>query len=150
MAQYLNKATKEIIINLVGFSEYMIYLMEKDVKIVAPYHKKLKTAATYLHNITADMVKDLDMNQVRYLKNQNDHSRIALVPDSDKVLKHKQTVVPLETLSRLVNSAWGECLFCQKKGKDARECQLRADLLECGAMVHDNGKGECPFRSGML
>ena len=84
MAQYLNKATKEIIINLVGFSEYMIYLMEKDVKIVAPYHKKLKTAATYLHNITADMVKDLDMNQVRYLKNQKEHSRSALVPDSDK------------------------------------------------------------------
>ena len=148
--QYLNKATKEIIVNLVGFSEYMLLLMEKDTQVVAPYHKKLKTASTYLRNITFDMIKDLEPRQVRFLKNQNDHSRIALVPDSDLVLKNKKTVVPLTVLSRLVNSAWGECLFCQKKGREARECQLRADLLECGAIVHDNGKGECPFKSGML
>lgn len=148
--QYLNKASKEIIINLVGFSEYMTLLIEKNAKAVAPYHKKLKTAATYLHNITADMIKDLEPNQVRYLKNQNDNSRIALVADSDRVLRNKQSVVPLKTLSRLVNSAWGECLFCPKKGKEARECQLRADLFECGAIAHDNGKGECPFKSGML
>lgn len=147
---YLNKATKEIIINLVGFSEYMLLLIEKDTQVVVPYHKKLKTAATYLRNITGDMTKDLEPRQVRFLKNQNDHSRIALVPDSDLVLKHKKTVVPLEILSRLVNSAWGECLFCPKKGKEARECQLRADLFECGAIVQDNGKGECPFKSGML
>lgn len=147
---YLNKATKEIVINFAGFAEYMDLLMEADTKAVEPHRKKMKTAATYLRNITRDITKDLAPDQHRFLKNQSDNSRIILVPKEDVRLKKVYTVIPTAVLSRLVNSAWGECLFCPKQGKEARECRLRADLLECGAMARDNGKGECPFKSGVV
>ena len=46
--------------------------------------------------------------------------------------------------SLIVDDSLNECYFCDKKGPQAKNCQRRKDLLECGAM----GSGiACPYQN---
>ena len=47
------------------------------------------------------------------------------------VKKEMFTYVEQETLERVTDRAMElECMFCEKRGKDARKCQLRQDIEE--------------------
>ena len=145
---YLNKALKEMVITLTGLKVYVELILKDHPKYTTPYAKKLKTIHTYLDNMVCDFLKPLDPSQVKYLANQCTHSRVTLLPDTDDRTKKLYTVVETSVLAELVNTAFSECFLCEKCGKEARECKLKKNLLEVGAVARDNPKGECPFRRG--
>lgn len=147
---YLNKALKEMVINLSGLQAYLNLMMEDHPGYTKPHIKKIKTMVTYLEHIIHDFLKDLDVHQIKYLANQCNNCNLILVPNNDPKMKKLYTVVETQVLQELVNTAFSECFLCDKCGKEARECKLRKNLLEVGAMAHENGKGQCPFKHGQL
>ena len=145
---YLNKALKDMIITLTGLKVYVEDILEKHPVYTGPYAKKLKTIHTYLDHMISDFLKPLDPSQIKFLANQCTHSRVALIPETDQRTKKAYTIVETQTLAELVNTAFSECFLCEKCGKEIRECKLKKNLLEVGATVRDNPKGERPFRRG--
>lgn len=147
---YLNKEAKQAVLNMAGFAAWIDESLKKNGKMMGPYAKKMRTAATYLRNTAHELVKDLNREQLRFLKNQSENCVMVLVTKDDMRAKKAYTVVETKTLSELANTAFGECFMCGKKPQEARDCPLKRTLLEIGAVASNDIKGVCPFKHGML
>ena len=147
---YLNKEMKQAVLNMAGFAEWVDVTLKKDAKMLWPYAKKMRTVSTYLKNTAQELVKDLNRDQLRFLKNQSENCVMVLVTKDDMRAKKAYTVVETKTLTELANTAFGECFMCGKKPQEARNCPLKRTLLEIGAVASNDIKGVCPFKHGML
>lgn len=149
--EYLNNKRKSALCLICGFRGQLEAILEenKDDKKMKPFFPRIKTMITYCNTFRDALLVGLPQEQVNMIARQFDNTRLAIMPQELYKRQKDVSVVDSAVLNRLVNSAFGECFLCEKNGKEARNCQLRSDLLSAGAMVVDNGKGVCPFKRGL-
>lgn len=138
---YLNKAQKEMLVTLSGVMGFCKTIA--DSSYITPENRdKLLTASKLARDVMESMEMDLDEDQLRGVLRFADNCALMVLPKTSPQTDADLVVVSRSTVSRIVDDALSECFFCDKTLSEAKKCQRRKDLLECGAL---GCGGSCPF-----
>lgn len=81
------------------------------------------------------MVAGMDDDQLRYLQRYIERSEFAVIPKYHPDAKREFIVTTSDVIERLTEHVLGECMLCEKTGKQVKRCQIRKDLIACGVTV---------------
>ena len=117
--------------------------MAKSDYVSSENKEKLLTASKLARDVMEDMEIGVDEDQLRGVLRFADNCALMVLPKTSPQTDADLVVVSRSTVSRIVDDALSECFFCDKTLSEAKKCQRRKDLLECGAL---GGDGECPYQ----
>ena len=120
MADYANKAVKEIVVVLAG---------------CIGYADTLKALEAIMEGLDTDQVQGM----LRFANSCN----LMAVPKHNPAAQKECYICPVDAFDRLVLEPTGECAFCMKEGKEVKRCQRRRDLAACGIVTEKST--ECPY-----
>ena len=140
---YLNKAQKETLISLGGVTSFCEELATTEWIKDEEDKQKLLTAHKLVMEVMQSIERDIDEDQLRGILRYANNCVLMVMPKTHPGCNADLTIVNRDTVSRLVSDSLAECWFCEKKGNQIKNCQMRKDLLECGAV---GGDGECPYQ----
>ena len=114
-----------------------------DSSYITPENRdKLLTASKLAHDVMESIEINMDEDQLRGVLRFADNCALMVLPKTSPQTDADLVVVSRSTVSRIVDDALSECFFCDKTLSEAKKCQRRKDLLECGAL---GCGGSCPF-----
>lgn len=140
---YLNKAQKETLISLGGVTSFCEELATTEWIKDEEDKQKLLKAHQLVMEVMQSLEKDIDEDQLRGIIRYANNCALMVMPKTHPGCNADLTIVNRDTVSRIVDSSLAECWFCEKHGNNIKNCQMRKDLLECGAV---GGDGECPYQ----
>lgn len=140
---YLNKAQKETLISLGGVTSFCEELATTEWIKDEADKQKLLTAHKLVMEVMQSLEKDIDEDQLRGIIRYANNCALIVLPKTHPGCNADLVIVNRDTVSRIVSDSLAECWFCEKKGNQIKNCQMRKDLLECGAVC---GDGECPYQ----
>lgn len=146
MAEYLNTEMKEIALCIAGCQGFMVSLDEKLPKQLQPLRKYVRTIRTLSAKLLQECLRDINEEQLNYLKRWMNGTVLMVVPDTDVRADKKYMVMDAKQVQRILQYGINECGLCLKTPTEVKQCQLRKDLLESGVMPRPNNRGECPFQ----
>lgn len=142
MPSYLNKYQKEALISLGGVTSFCEELSTTEWIKEEADKEKLRQAHKLTMEVMENIEKNIDADQLngvlRYAKN----CVLMVMPKTHPMTDADLVIVNRITVERIVKDSLTECQFCEKRGNQIRNCQMRKDLLECGVIGKDT---ECPF-----
>lgn len=144
MPSYLNKAQKEALISLVAVTSFCEELATTEwIKEYAD-KEKLRQAHKLTMEVMENIEKNIDEDQLNSVLRFAKNCVLMVMPKTHPMTDADLVIVNRSTVERIVKDSLTECMFCEKKGNQIKNCQRRKDLLECGVM----GSGsDCPFSS---
>lgn len=145
MAEYLNRATKEIVVCLAGFVSYPETLLERNFRGSETAKINLMALKDASEKVLEAIMEGVDQQQVKALMRYTGASQLMVLPQSDPRLKKEYYVVPDSAMEVFLNQATGDCMFCEKTGKECNRCKIRQALLD-SFVITDVEKGECPYK----
>lgn len=114
-----------------------------DSSYITPENRdKLLTASKLARDVMESIEINMDEDQLRGVLRFADNCALMVLPKTSPQTDADLVVVSRSTVSRIVDDALSECFFCDKTLSEAKKCQRRKDLLECGAL---GCGGSCPF-----
>lgn len=81
------------------------------------------------------LMKGVDDDQLKYIYRYIQRSEFAVLPKYSPEAERNYIITTADVIGRLTDGVLGECMLCEKTGKQARRCQLRKDLISCGVAV---------------
>lgn len=141
---YINRDSKQAIYSLYGIKFFFEALLEH---AVLPEQKAIKRSIQAAYNQTSkivDYVMDqLDVDTAKGLWRFTRDMELICMHKCDPRAEGEYLMVKGEEALRVLASNH-ECLFCEKTGKAAEKCDLRAIAHKW--QLIPLGNGECPFR----
>lgn len=114
-----------------------------DSSYITPENRdKLLAASKMARDVMESIEINMDEDQLRGVLRFADNCALMVLPKTSPQTDADLVVVSRSTVSRIVDDALSECFFCDKTLSEAKKCQRRKDLLECGAL---GCGGSCPF-----
>ena len=147
-SNYCNRADKEVIVSLagcVGFADTLKNTKFRNSELVMDDIEGLRSHA---ENAVNTIVDGLDEDQyysiMRFVKN----CQLMVLPNTDVRTNKEYVIVEAEDVKTITKSALGDCSFCDKSGKEARNCEMRKALMHCGLAGKENSTDpDCPFKT---
>ena len=141
---YLNKAQKETLISLGGVVSFCEELATTEWVKLAEDKERLRQAHDLVMKVMEHLEEGIDEDQLRGVIRFANNCVLMVMPKTNPNTDADLVIVDRNTVCRIVDDSLNECYFCDKKGPQAKNCQRRKDLLECGAM----GSGTaCPYHN---
>lgn len=140
---YINANSKQAIYSLFGVKAFAESLIADPI---LPEQKKVKRNIEAIKNHTQkviDFVMDqIDPDAASGLYRWSRDIELVCMSKADPRGQGDYIVVKADEVMRVLSSNH-ECLFCEKRGKEAEKCDLR----KIGMLwqLIPKGKGECPF-----
>lgn len=139
---YLNKAQKEALISLGGVTSFCEELAESDFIKSAEDKAKLRLASKVTLEVMETLESGIDIDQFNNVKRFANNCVLMVMPKTSPQCDADLVIVDRAVVQRVVSDSLNECMFCEKKGAQIKNCQRRKDLLNCGCI----GMGtDCPF-----
>jgi len=113
------------------------------------WHKKLKTCATYLENITLERLKCLDPAQLKSVIRRRDHTEIILSTENPDRLNRKdreKATVNVDDIEDLAELALDSCTRCDCSNTENCKFRLVMHRLDLPVVKELPGEGECEFK----
>lgn len=116
--------------------------LSRRLKNVPRGEQKLKTAATYMHNVFGEIGVQMSQRQWDAFKQDAKRKGFRViakrVASGDAEKPQEQTVVWNENMRVICNAAWMEkCMLCGLKGQEAKKCPLKKAFDE--QMIMETG-----------
>lgn len=143
---YANHATKQIIVSLSGskgFCETLLSSNDYRNKENADAH--LRVAAEELQLAINEVCAELDWEQMQGVLKFANNSQLSVLPNTSRV-GGKEYIVSAEDMDIIIHSALSECAFCEKEGKEAKNCALRKALLASQVIPYNTFNQDCPYK----
>lgn len=144
MADYANKAVKEIVVVLAGCIGYADTLKGMEFRNSTKAQRSLKAMQNHAEKALEAVLDGLDEDQVQGLIRFANSCNLMAVPKHSPAAQKDYYLCPADAFDRLVLAPVGECAFCTKEGKDVKRCQRRRDLATCGIATEKST--ECPYQ----
>lgn len=145
MAEYLNRATREIVVCLAGCVAYPDQLQERNFRGAEKAKPHLQAMMDEAGKAMEAIIEGIDQQQVKALLRYTNASELMALPKSDPRLQKEYYVVPDSAMEIFLNQATGDCQFCELTGKECNRCEIRKALLD-SFVITDVEKGECPYK----
>ena len=140
---YLNKYQKEALISLGGVTSFCEELSTTEWVSDEEDKERLRTAHRLVMEVMEHLEKDMDEDQLRGVIRYANNCVLMVMPKTNPNTNADLVIVDRNTVGRIVKDSLTECSFCEKRGPQIKNCQMRKDLLECGVI----GKGtDCPYQ----
>ena len=140
---YLNKAQKETLISLGGVVSFCEELATTEWIKDEEDKERLRQAHKLVMKVMENLESGIDEDQLRGVIRYANNCVLMVMPKTSPQCDADLVIVDRNTVSRIVDDSLNECYFCEKKGYQAKNCQRRKDLLECGALGYGT---ECPYK----
>lgn len=140
---YLNKAQKEALISLGGVTSFCEELAESDFVKSTEDKAKLRLASKVTFEVMQTLESGIDIDQFNGIKRFANNCVLMVMPKTSPQCDADLVIVDRAVVQRIVSCSLNECMFCEKKGSQVKNCQRRKDLLECGVIGKDT---ECPYQ----
>lgn len=144
MADYANRALKEIIVVLACCIDYADVLIDLNYRNRAKANRSIKAMQNHATKALDAVMDGLDQDQVRGLIRFAKGMELKCVPKYNPEAKKDYYLCPADTFDRLMGDVANACAFCEKQGKEVKRCERRRDLLACGVIPW--GSKECPYQ----
>jgi hypothetical protein len=125
--------------------------LEKRVKSIPGGWRDMRLLTVLSEKLMKNVVETIPTKKLQLIRKELEHT-VVHIDVKNNVLPKKEsadnrfTYVPEGTIDRLVDIAvQTECLFCEKKGKDAKHCQLRKDIEMTYMYDIPSDHVACPF-----
>lgn len=144
MADYANKATKEIVVVLAGCIGYADTLKGLEFRNSTKARRSLKAMQNHAEKALEAIIEGLDTDQVQGMLHFANSCNLMAVPKHNPAAQKECYICPVDAFDRLVLEPTGECAFCMKEGREVKRCQRRRDLAACG--IAGETSTECPYQ----
>ena len=144
MADYANKAVKEIVVVLAGCIGYADTLKGLEFRNGKKARRSLAAMQNHAEKALEAIMEGLDEDQVQGLIRFANSCNLMAVPKHNPAAQKDYYVCPVDAFDRLIGDVASACAFCTKEGKEVKRCERRKDLLECGVIPW--GSKECPYQ----
>ena len=144
MADYANKATKEIVVVLAGCIGYADTLKGLEFRNSTKARRSLKAMQNHAEKALEAIIEGLDTDQVQGMLHFANICNLMAVPKHNPAAQKECYICPVDAFDRLVLEPTGECAFCMKEGREVKRCQRRRDLAACG--IAGETSTECPYQ----
>lgn len=148
MAEYANRATKELIMTLAGWVAWAEKLSDAEFRNSKKARRSVKAMHNHATKALDAVVEGLDIEQLESCKRFVKCSELAILPQNDPRAEKEYYVIPVSTFHELMDDVISDCAFCDKEDKDAKRCPRRRSLINAGVIPRDFGGG-CPFMGGV-
>ena len=143
MPSYLNKAQKEALISLGGVTSFCEELATTEWIKEDADKEKLRHAHKLTMEVMENIEKNIDEDQLKGVLRFANNCALMVFPKTHPSTDADLVIVDRSVVQRIVSDSLNECLLCEKKGQQIKNCQRRKDLLECGVIGKD---AECPYQ----
>lgn len=144
MADYANKAVKEIVVVLAGCIGYADTLKGLEFRNSKKARRSLAAMQNHAEKALEAIMEGLDTDQVQGMLRFANSCNLMAVPKHNPTAQKDYYVCPVDAFDRLIGDVASACAFCEKEGKEVKRCERRKDLLECGVIPW--GSKECPYQ----
>lgn len=96
---------------------------------------QLKSISENAEKVLKVLMDGIDDDQLKYIYRYIKRSEFAVLPKYSPEAERSYIITTADVVERLTQNVLGECMLCEKKGKQARRCQIRKDLIACGVAV---------------
>lgn len=144
MADYANKAVKEIVVVLAGCIGYADTLKGLEFRNSKKARRSLAAMQNHAEKALEAIMEGLDTDQVQGLIRFANSCNLMAVPKHNPTAKKDYYVCPVDAFDRLIGDVASACAFCTKEGKEVKRCQRRRDLAACGIVTEKST--ECPYQ----
>ena len=144
MADYANRADKEIIVVLAGCIGYADTLKGLEFRNSKKARRSLAAMQNHASKALEAVEEGLDDDQVHGLVRFANSMELKCVPKHNPEARREYYVCQAESFDRLMGDVANACAFCEKEGKEVKRCERRKDLLACGVIPW--GSKECPYQ----
>ena len=152
-SSYINNADKKVVVSLAGCVG-MADTIREDKKFrnfdkAMPYIEQMQECAQNAINM---IVEDVDPDQGTGIMRFANNCELVIMPKYDARVNKDWVIVDRTDITEIISQAMTDCVFCEKKGKDAKDCTLKKALLRCGicssddSVMKDLKSEDCPFK----
>lgn len=149
MADYLNRATKTIVVCLAG----CVGFADKLLKCVFRGSEKAKAHLQIMMDEDAKamdcIMEGIDQNQTQALLRYADSCQLMVLPETNPQTQREYYIVPDTALRVFLGQAAGDCLFCELQGKECNKCKIRKALMD-SFVLGKKDAGDCPYKGGFV
>lgn len=148
MSNYANTALKEIIVCLSGSKGFCETLLEDDKQFRNKENciAYLQVASDNIQAALNEICRGLDADQMQGVLRYAKNSRLAIHPTLSPAADRREYIVSEEDMLTILQGAVSECVFCQKEGKEAKNCPIRKALLASQVVPLNVGNTNCPYQ----
>lgn len=147
LTSYANNATKQIIVMLSGskgFCETLIKTPDYRNKEKADEH--LKVALEEIQLSINAVCEELNYDQMQGVLKFARNSQLAVLPSTSIAGDKKEYIINEDDLRTILKGAVGECVFCDKEGKEAKNCPIKKALLASQVVPNNTSRLDCPYK----
>lgn len=145
MADYINRATKDIIVSLAGCAGFMDTLIGiENWRNRKKAIRSLKAALNHTLKALDAIREGLDTDQLEATIRTANCSYLSMIPHLSPNVGKEYYICPDDALEVLLGDALSDCAFCLLEGKQARRCKKRKALMQCGIVAKETG--DCPYK----
>lgn len=147
MPDYLNRATKDIVICLAGCVGYPDKLLDcnfRGSEKAKPFLKVMKEAA---EKAMGAIMEGIDQQQVAAVMRYTNSCQLMTIPSTNPQTQREYYIVPDTAMNVFLKQATGDCFLCDKEGKECRRCEIRKALLD-SMVLGIKDQGDCPYKEG--
>ena len=147
LTSYANNATKQIIVMLSGskgFCETLIKTPDYRNKEKADEH--LKVALEEIQLAINAVCEELNYDQMQGVLKFARNSQLAVLPSTSIAGDKKEYIINEDDLRTILKGAVGECVFCDKEGKEAKNCPIKKALLASQVVPNNTSRLDCPYK----
>jgi len=151
MTDYLNRADKEVVVMLAGCVGMTDTLSDLKFRHSDEVREELVALRDLAQSIINQIIDGVDPDQATGILRFANNSELMVMPKSDVRTQTEWCVVEKEDIKTIIEDVVSDCAFCDKDGKDVKNCKLRKALLKCGLVSADNSvmkdkSVDCPFK----
>ena len=143
MNNYLNAEQKKALYSFFGVKLFSEFLLETPV---LPNQKEVKRSlqaiANHADKVINAAMKDLDLDALEGFRRMAKQVELVCTTKADPRGLDDMHIVRRADLVTLLTYV-DECIFCEKRGREAKNCELRKAALRM--QIVPGGNGDCPY-----
>lgn len=149
MAQNMNAAWRQMLVNVAAAMQVMEVLDESNHPRVLGVRREIRTVRTLCRKILEHLERDLDQDYLIGIKRYLDGCELAILHKADPRTRHEYYVVTGEDLEIILNGALGDCALCTYDAKQAKRCKIRRALNRAGILADQEPGCPCQYQSSL-
>lgn len=152
MANYINSADKQVVVSLAGCVGMVDTFRGKTFRNCQDAFPDIEKIQEYAQKAIETIVRDVDPDQGIGITRFANNCELVILPKTDARVQKDWVIVDRKDISEIISQAMTDCVFCEKKGKEAKNCSLKGALLRCGmcssddSVMKDLKSEDCPFK----
>ena len=146
MAEYANKALKEVLVCIagcVGFADTLT-CGEREFRNSKKAKRSLQAMMNHAQKAMEIICDGLDLDQMAGIKRYADSCTLMVMPKYDPRTEKECYIVASDDMEVLLKDVISDCVFCEKEGKELKRCRVRKALMNSG--IIPLGSGDCPYK----